>query len=184
MLKTPFHWPQNMSNEFEETNIVEVQQESQGVIEFTRADEREIYIGSRRSHAQCEAMEELYRGSIQDIKEGIIIAVLMIEDPHGYPFQIGKVIKIEKENDDVIAIEVHWYATSTHPFNGVYKPEMVVEKHINRKRKRKGQNTTRRRTDLLKLDDVDILVYDFNLIKKGTLRSKTKILSRGCCCKK
>jgi hypothetical protein len=50
---------------------------------------------------------------------------------------------------------------------------MVVEKHVNRKRKIKGQNTTRRRTDLLKLDDVGILVYDFNLTKRGTLRSKT-----------
>jgi hypothetical protein len=74
---------------------------------------------------------------------------------------------------------VHWYATSTHPFNGVYKPEMVVEKHVNRKRKRKGQNTTRHHIDLLKLDDVDILVYDFNLTKRGTLRSKTtKIIKR------
>jgi hypothetical protein len=68
---------------------------------------------------------------------------------------------------------VHWYATSTHPFNGVYNREMVVEKHVNRKRKRKGQNTTRRHTELLKLDDVDILVYNFNLKKRGTLRSKT-----------
>jgi hypothetical protein len=68
---------------------------------------------------------------------------------------------------------VHWYATSTHPFNGVYKPDMLIEKHVNRKRKRKGQNTTCHRTDLLKLDDVDILVYDFNLTKRGTLRSKT-----------
>jgi hypothetical protein len=50
---------------------------------------------------------------------------------------------------------------------------MVVEKHVNRKRKRKGQNITCRRIDLLKLDDVDILVYDFNLTKRGTLRSKT-----------
>jgi hypothetical protein len=50
--------------------------------------------------------------------------------------------------------------------NGVYKLEMVVEKHVNRKRKIKGQNTTQRRTDLLKLDDVEILVYDFNLTKR------------------
>jgi hypothetical protein len=68
---------------------------------------------------------------------------------------------------------VHWYETITHPFNSVYKSEMVVEKHVNRKRKRKGQNTTRRRTNLLKLDDVDILVYDLNLRKRGTLHSKT-----------
>jgi hypothetical protein len=40
-LKTSFPWPQNMPNESEERNIVELQ-ESQGVIEFTQAEEREI----------------------------------------------------------------------------------------------------------------------------------------------
>ena len=41
-----------MPNESEDTNIVEVQKESQGAIEFTQAKEREMYIGSRRSCAQ------------------------------------------------------------------------------------------------------------------------------------
>ena len=132
-----------------------------------------MYIGSRRSHAQCEAMEDLYRGSIEDIKEGSMIVVLATEDPHGYPFWIGKIIKIEKENDDVVAIEVHWYATITHPFNGVYKQEMVVEKHNNKKSKRKGQNITCHCTDLLKLEDFDIPVFEFNLKKRGTLCSRT-----------
>jgi hypothetical protein len=107
-----------MPNESEETNIVEVQ-ESQGVVEITQAEEIEMYIGSRRSRAQCEAMEYLYRGSIQDIKEGSMISVLVTGDRHGYPFWIGKVIKIERENDDVVAIEVHWYATSTHPLQNL-----------------------------------------------------------------
>jgi hypothetical protein len=111
-----------------------------------------------------------------------MIAVLAIEDPHSYPFWIGKVIEIE--NGDVIAIEVHWYATRTQPFSDVYKPEMVVEKHINRRRKRKGQNTTRHRIDLLKLDDVDILVYDFNLTKRGLFAPRQRRLSRGCFHKK
>jgi hypothetical protein len=112
-------------------------------------------------------------GSMHDIKEGSMIVLLVTEYPHGYPFWIAKVtMKIDK-NNDVIAIEVHWYATSTHPFNGVYKPEMMVEKHVNRKRKIKGQNTTSHRTDLLKLEDVDILVYEFNLTKRGTLCSRT-----------
>jgi hypothetical protein len=84
-LKIPFHWTQNMSNESEERNIVE-QQESQGSIEFTQVNEREMYIGSRRSHAQREAMDELYRGSIHDNKEGSMITVLATKDPHGYPF--------------------------------------------------------------------------------------------------
>ena len=95
MLKTPFHWPQNIPNEYEETNIVEVQ-ESQGVIEITQAEEREMYIGLWRSRAQREAMEDIYKGLTQDIKEGFTTVVLATEDPHGYPFWIGKVIKIEK----------------------------------------------------------------------------------------
>jgi hypothetical protein len=35
---------------------------------------------------------------------------------------IEKVLKVNKENEKVIAVEVHWYATDTHPLNGVYKP--------------------------------------------------------------
>ena len=50
---------------------------------------------------------------------------------------------------------------------------MVDEKHVNRKRKIKGQNKMHDRTNLLKLEDVDILIYDFNLTKRGTLHSKT-----------
>jgi hypothetical protein len=44
LLKNPFHWPQNMPNEYEERNIVE-QQEYQGAIEFTQAKERKMYVG-------------------------------------------------------------------------------------------------------------------------------------------
>jgi hypothetical protein len=55
-----------------------------------------MYIGSRRSRSQHETMEDLYRGSIHDIKEVSMIAVLAIEDPHGYPLWIEKVINIEK----------------------------------------------------------------------------------------
>ena len=56
---------------------------------------------------------------------------------------------------------------------------MVVDKKNGGKRKRKGTNINRRRTDILQLKDVDILVYDFNLTKRGTLRFKTtEILKR------
>ena len=56
---------------------------------------------------------------------------------------------------------------------------MVVDKKNGGKRKRKGTNINRRRTEILQLKDVDILVYDFNLTKRGTLRFKTtKILKR------
>ena len=42
-----------------------------------------------------------------------------------------------------------------------------------KKRKRKGQKINRRRIDILKLEEVDILVYDFKLTKKDTILSKT-----------
>jgi hypothetical protein len=167
-----------MPNESEERNIIE-QQESQGVIEFSQVEEREMYIGSKRSRAQHEAMEYLYKGLVHDIKEGSMIAVLATEDPHGYPFWIAKIINIDKETGDVVAIEVHWYATGTHPFNGVYKLEKVVEKNVSRKRKTKGQNTTCCHTDLLKLEDVDIHVYEFNLKKRRTLHSITTEIIKG-----
>ena len=79
-------------------------------------------------------------------------------------------MKVKKENEEVVSIEVHWYATDTHPFDGVYKVEMVVEKMVCRERKRKGQKINRHRIDILKLEEVDILVYDFKLTKKDTLR--------------
>ena len=59
-LKNPFIWPQNVSNAHDEIKIVE-QQQSQGIINSSQAEEREMYIGSRRSCAQREAMEYLYR---------------------------------------------------------------------------------------------------------------------------
>ena len=76
-------------------------------------------------------------------------------------------------NEEVISIEVHWYAKNTHPFNVVFKVEMVVEKKVCKKRKRKGQNGWHRRIDILNLEVVDILVYDFQLTNKDTLISKT-----------
>ena len=102
-----------------------------------------------------------------------MIAVLATDDPRQYPFWIAKAMKVNKENEEVVSVEVHWYATDTHPFDGVYKAEMVVEKKVCRKRNRKGQKINRRRIDILKLEEVDILVYDFKMTKKGTLHSKT-----------
>ena len=48
-----------------------------------------------------------------------MIALLEDGDPLGYPFWAAKLIKVIKENEDITTIEVHWYATNTHPFNGV-----------------------------------------------------------------
>jgi len=78
-----------------------------------------------------------------------------------------------KENERNTIIDVHCYATNTHPFNSVYKPDMVVDKKNHRKRKIKGTNINCRCTELLKLEDVGILVYEFNLTKRGNLRFRT-----------
>lgn len=40
----------------------------------------------------------------------------------------------------ITTIEVYWYAIYRQPFKGVYKRDMVVEKNVNRKRKRKCPN--------------------------------------------
>ena len=46
-------------------------------------------------------------------------------------------------------------------------------------RKRKGTNINYHCTDILKLEDVDVLFYDFNLTKRGTLLFKMiEILKR------
>ena len=50
---------------------------------------------------------------------------------------------------------------------------MVIEKKVCKKIKIKGQNVNHRRIGILKLEDVDILVYDFQLTKNDTIRSKT-----------
>ena len=59
-----------MSNENKEINV-----ELEGVGP-SQEEEREMYIGSIRSSAWHEVMEDLYRVSLQDIKEGSMIAVL------------------------------------------------------------------------------------------------------------
>jgi hypothetical protein len=64
-----------------------------------------MYIYSRRSCAQREAMEDLYMGSIQDINEGRMIAVLTTEDPHGYPLCIEKLINIEKKMEMLLQLK-------------------------------------------------------------------------------
>ena len=71
--------------------------------------------------AKHQEMEDLYRGSVQDIKEGCMIAVLAIDDACDYPLWITKVMKVNKENEELVSVEVHWYAINTHPFDGVYK---------------------------------------------------------------
>lgn len=68
-----------------------------------------------------------------------MIVVLADGDPNHYPFWVAKVIKVFTKNEDVTSVEVHWYATNTHSFNGVCKPEMVVDKKNGGKRKERVQ---------------------------------------------
>ena len=48
-----------------------------------------------------------------------MILLMAINDAHDYPFWIAQVNKFNKENEELISIEVHWYATYTHPFDGM-----------------------------------------------------------------
>lgn len=57
-----------------------------------------------------------------------MISILENEDPLGYPFWIGNVLQVNTENKEVISVEIHWYATNTHPFIGGYDREMVSKK--------------------------------------------------------
>ena len=123
-LKSPFTWPQSVSNENKETNV------EPRSVEFSQVEEREMYIGSRISSAKNQDMEDLYMGSVQDIKEGCMFAFFARDDGCDYPLWIAKVMKVNKENEELVSIEVHWYAIDTHPFDGVYKAEMLVEKRV------------------------------------------------------
>ena len=58
-----------------------------------------MYIGSRRSSVKRQEMEDLYKDSVQDIKEGYMIVVLATDDACDYPFWIAKVMKVNKENE-------------------------------------------------------------------------------------
>ena len=79
-----------LSNENEVTNV------EPRAVEFSQVEEREMYIGSRRSSAKRQEMEDLYKGSVQDIKEGCMIAILARDDACDYPFWIAKVMKVNK----------------------------------------------------------------------------------------
>ena len=41
-------------------------------------------------------MEDLYRGLVQDIKEGCMIAFFAVDDARDYPFWIAKVMKVNR----------------------------------------------------------------------------------------
>ena len=64
-----------------------------------------------------------------------MIEVLVDGDPLGYPWWVSKVIKVIKEHEDITFVEVHCYTTNTHPFNGVYKLEMVADKQSAKREK-------------------------------------------------
>ena len=49
----------------------------------------------------------MWTGSIEDLKEGDMVAVLALGDSTNLPFWIAKVTKVYKENDITISIDVH-----------------------------------------------------------------------------
>ena len=110
----------------------------------------------------------MWEGDINEIKEGTMIVVLATNDENDNPFWLAKVTKVIKEQDVLNGVEVHWYRTTAEdPLKGKYDPEMVKP---SKKGKRSGSS---RRVDTLNLEDVEILVYGFDLKKFGHLRKTT-----------
>ncbi|KAH7365155.1 hypothetical protein KP509_18G011500 [Ceratopteris richardii] len=135
---------------------------------FIHPPERNIYVGPRMTK-QAEAR---WQGNLIEINVGTLIAVLADGDEATRPFWIAKVLEITKDIDQrrIEALVVHWYYTkSSNAFTGKYNLEMVCDT------KRRGSKRKKniRSTSTLKMDDVDILVYDFSLTKTGHLRKAT-----------
>ena len=129
-------------------------------------------------------MEYLYISSVQDIKEGCMIAVLATKDARNYAFWIVKVMKVNKEMKNLYLLKyIGIQQIHTH-FDGVYKPEMVVEKKVCKMRKRKCRNVNHRRIDIVNLEDINILVYDSHLTKKALFAPRLQRLSKYCWHKK
>ncbi|KAH7442452.1 hypothetical protein KP509_03G089500 [Ceratopteris richardii] len=116
--------------------------------------------------------EARWQGNLIEINVGTLIAVLADGDEATRPFWIAKVLEITKDIDQrrIEALVVHWYYTkSSNAFTGKYNLEMVCDtKRTGSKRKKNIRSTS-----TLKMDDVDILVYDFSLTKTGHLRKAT-----------
>ena len=98
----------------------------------SHVEAREMCIGARKSHARHK---DIYSGSVQDIKVGSMIVVLATDCEHGHLFWIAKVLNLIYKDDEINAIEVHWYSTETDSLKGVYNPEMIIMEDRKKKRK-------------------------------------------------
>ena len=103
----------------------------------------------------------------------MLVATLARGDELDHPFWISSITEIikDKENNQVMSIVVHWYDTSSpDAFIVKYSLEMVTDVGgTSRKRRRKNLLST----FTLTLHNVDILVYDFSLAKRGHSRQIT-----------
>ena len=131
--------------------------------------QRDIYVGPRMS----KEAEARWRGDLQDIKVGTLIATLADGDDLGHPFWIAKVLELIKDEprNKLLSLKVHWYHTTCqNAFTGKYTLEMITTT-TGRGTKRRKKNI--RRITTLHLEDVDIILYDFALTKSGHLRKST-----------
>lgn len=74
------------------------------------SENREIYLGSRRSMIKRNQMEETWRGDPEDLKEGSLIATLASDNPLQHPFWIAKLLSMSRDarSNLITSITVHW----------------------------------------------------------------------------
>jgi hypothetical protein len=75
--------------EFSDTLLDELAQ-------LIRSDQRDIYVGPKTS----KEAEARWRGNLQEIEVGMLIAMLVEDDELGHPFWIAKVLKVSKSEGD------------------------------------------------------------------------------------
>ena len=134
-----------------------------------------FYVGPRISRTA----EVRWKGNLYELRVGMLVATLAQDDELGHPFWIAIIIEIMKdeESNQVKSIVVHWHHTSSRDaFTGKYSLVMVKKVgDTSRKQRRKNVPST----STLKLDNVDIQVYDSFLTKTRHLRQTTvKILKQ------
>jgi hypothetical protein len=163
-ISMPFSWNLGSKNlsEFSDTLPDEL-------AKLIRPNQRDIYVGPKMS----KEAEARWRGNLQEIEVGMLIATLAEDDELGHPFWIAKVLKVSRSEADnkLLSLRVHWYhTTSQNAFSGKYSLEMIgITSGKGAKRRKKNV----RRITTLNLQEVDVIIYAFTLTKSGHLRKST-----------
>jgi hypothetical protein len=163
-ISTPFSWTLGSKNILEYSETL-----PDDLAKIIRPEQRDIYVGPKKS----KDAEARWRGNLQEIEVGMLIATLAEDDELGHPFWIAKVLNVSKNEIDnkISSLKVHWYHTTCqNAFSGKYTLEMIGTTS-GKGAKRRKKNV--RRITTLNLEEVDVIIYAFTLTKSGHLRKST-----------